>query len=135
MLYFNNLILHILYSIFKKKLNWFLLYLCNNAFMKKLHHPSINDIKLSVILQALSDSTRLDIIKQLDNEGPRTCGTFDLKIAKSSASHHFRVLRESGLILMEQDGVKIMNKLRKDEINELFPGLLDIILKAPKERV
>lgn len=103
--------------------------------MKKLHHPSKNDIKLSSVLHALTDSTRINIIKQLNEYGPKACGTFDFNIAKSSASHHFRVLRESGIIFMEQDGVRILNKLRKDDLDELFPGLLDIILNVPEDRI
>lgn len=51
------------------------------------------------------------------------------EISKSTVSHHFRILRESGLIRSEKEGVTLVNTLRKEELNKKFPGLLDLILK------
>lgn len=103
--------------------------------MKKLHHPPKETLTLGAILNALSDPTRFGIVKQLYEEGEKACGTFDFTIAKSSASYHFRVLREAGLIAVRQVGVQMINSLRKEEIDELFPGVLDAVLKVDRQNI
>jgi hypothetical protein len=40
------------------------------------------------------------------------------------------VLREAGLIRMEPHGVVCTNSLRREELDDLFPGLLDSVLSA-----
>jgi hypothetical protein len=40
------------------------------------------------------------------------------------------VLREAGLIRMEPHGVVCTNSLRREELDDLFPGLLDSVLAA-----
>jgi DNA-binding transcriptional ArsR family regulator len=47
---------------------------------------------------------------------------------KSSLSHHFRVLRESGVVATTRQGVSLMNTLRRDDLDDRFPHLLDAIL-------
>ena len=56
----------------------------------------------------------------------RRCGSFDLPIAKSSVSHHFKVLRDSGLIRVEAQGNTRTATLRRDDIEARFPGLLAV---------
>jgi DNA-binding transcriptional ArsR family regulator len=42
---------------------------------------------------------RLQIVRQRRaSQSAEACGTFDLPVGKSTASHHFKVLREAGLI-------------------------------------
>jgi DNA-binding transcriptional ArsR family regulator len=43
-------------------------------------------------------------------------------------SHHFRVLRDAGLVHTRNVGTTHMNSLRSQELNLRFPGLLDCIL-------
>jgi len=50
-------------------------------------------------------------------------------MAKSTLSHHFRVLRDAGLIRTTKQGVENLNRVRWDEVNARFPGLLKAILK------
>jgi hypothetical protein len=59
----------------------------------------------------------------------RPCGQFGLSIAKSSAARHFRVLLEAGLIRQWDDGNIKRNGLRREEIEQRFPGLLDMVLR------
>ncbi|ELQ08740.1 ArsR family transcriptional regulator, partial [Pseudomonas fluorescens BRIP34879] len=47
---------------------------------------------------------------------------------KSSMSHHFRVLRDAGLVHTRSVGTTHMNSLRRDELETRFPGLLASIL-------
>lgn len=100
--------------------------------MKTFFHPPMKDIRLENILYALSDSVRLSVVQQLDQNGDMTCGEFNCAQpkGKSTMTHHFRVLRESGLISTTVNGREHMTSLRRKELDSKFPGLLDSILSA-----
>lgn len=81
------------------------------------------------MLHALSDPQRLQVVRVLsESTTPRRCGSFGLSITKSTATHHFRVLREAGVIEQCEEGTSRLNSLRREELDERFPGLLDAIL-------
>ncbi len=88
---------------------------------------------LERVLYALSDPVRLSIVRQLARDGEASCSTLDRGRPKSSMSHHFRVLRDSGLVWTRTDGVTHMNALRRAELDARFPGLLAAVLMAPEE--
>jgi DNA-binding transcriptional ArsR family regulator len=93
------------------------------------HHPTPQDLELAAVLHALSDPQRLRIVRELSADpNPRACGGFDLEITKSTCTHHFRVLREAGVIEQQEAGTSRLNKLRREELDERFPGLLDAVL-------
>jgi DNA-binding transcriptional ArsR family regulator len=102
--------------------------------MRPLVHPSIEDITVEGILHALSDPLRAAIYAELSVSSGATCSNFlkisDRDIPKSTLSQHFRVLRESGLIRSERQGVEMRNSTRCAEIEQRFPGLLMAIMKA-----
>src|SRR2546421_5527857 len=98
------------------------------AMSTKLIHPAARELELAAVLHALSDPVRLQIVRSLAEEGPRTCGTFEVGVAKSTLSHHFRVLREAGITLTEPDGTQRVVSLRRDDLDARFPGLLDAVL-------
>jgi DNA-binding transcriptional ArsR family regulator len=103
-----------------------------NCFMALFIHPSADTITLTGILNALSDPMRLKIVKNMmdDKTGMSCCGATPCpNMAKSTLSHHFRILREAGLIYTEKKGVEHRNQLRLADINGRFPGLLKTILK------
>lgn len=104
--------------------------LCDNANMRELHHPPRKSLTLTGVLYALSDPVRLSIVKRLAEDGGKACGTFCLPVAKSTASHHFRVLRETGVIQMRGEGTQYINSLRREDLDSRFPGLLDAVLQA-----
>lgn len=91
--------------------------------MRELQHPPIDELELSAVLVALSDPSRREILSILLG-GPRRCGSFELPLAKSTISHHCRVLREAGLIHVEVDGNSRTASLRRNDIDTRFPGLL-----------
>ena len=92
--------------------------------------PHLDEMTLAAVMAALSDPMRVAIVRQLAAEGERTCGTFDLGISKATRSHHFRVLREAGITLTRPEGTHRYVSLRRDELDERFPGLLDAVLAA-----
>jgi DNA-binding transcriptional ArsR family regulator len=91
------------------------------------------ELELAGVLHALSDPIRLRIVSELAEAGERSCGAFNLPITKSTCSHHFRVLREAGLISTRVAGKSRMNLLRREALEERFPGLLDAILHAQSD--
>jgi DNA-binding transcriptional ArsR family regulator len=95
-----------------------------------LHHPAVEDIELAGVLHALSDPMRLQIVVGLATEDHRPCGSFDLPVTKSTCTHHFKVLREAGVIRQRLEGTTRLNSLRRDDLEKRFPGLLDSILSA-----
>lgn len=100
--------------------------------MTRFVHPAKEDITLGGILGALADPMRLRILRNLlqRRDGLLSCtGAAPCQMAKSTLSHHFRVLREAGLIRTTKQGVENLNGVRWDEVNERFPGLLKAILK------
>lgn len=101
--------------------------------MRALHHPAVEDIALTRVLYALSDPVRLGVVRQLAQAGEATCSALDRGRPKSSMSHHFRVLREAGLVRTRTDGPAHMNELRRQDIETRFPGLLQAVLAAKAE--
>ena len=95
-----------------------------------LTHPSVEELDLATVLHALSDPLRLRMVRALASEGACTCGAFTVPVAKSTLSHHLRVLREAGVTLTEPEGTQRIVSLRSDDLNARFPGLLDAVLAA-----
>ena len=92
------------------------------------------ELVISDVLYALSDPLRLKIVRQLADEGEAACGEFEVRMPKSSLSHHFKVLRDAGVIATRGEGVRRINTLRRKELDAAFPGLLDAVLGARQQR-
>jgi DNA-binding transcriptional ArsR family regulator len=98
-----------------------------------LPEPAPAQMNLESMLHALGDPVRLEIVRKLHaaNES-KACGTFDLPVGKSTASHHFKVLREAGLIRQRLEGRSRLTELRLSDVEERFPGLLTSVLAAAR---
>src|ERR671910_389182 len=92
-------------------------------------HPARAEIELAAVLHALSDPVRLRIVCGLAAAADRSCGSFDLPVTKSTCTHHFKVLREAGVIHQRQAGTARLNSLRRDDLDARFPGLLASVLQ------
>ncbi|MFF4406560.1 ArsR/SmtB family transcription factor [Streptomyces sp. NPDC001262] len=102
-----------------------------NPTSRPLEHPDRDTIRLEGVLHALSDPLRLGIVRALAaGDCEQSCSVFDLPVSKSTTTHHFRVLRENGVIRQIYRGTAKMNSLRRDDLDALFPGLLDSVLTA-----
>jgi DNA-binding transcriptional ArsR family regulator len=101
--------------------------------MRTIQHPAIETVAMSQVLYALSDPVRLRVVRQLARDGKATCTALDGGRPKSSMSHHFRVLRDAGLVRTRTDGPSHMNELRRNDIERRFPGLLAAVLSAKDE--
>jgi DNA-binding transcriptional ArsR family regulator len=102
-----------------------------------LDHTNPDDVPLQAALDALADPVRRAIVRRLahDPEVTRACGEFDLPVAKATASHHFAVLRRSGLIEQVEVGNRRLNRLRREEFDARFPGLLAVVLADESDPV
>ena len=103
------------------------------APLREPHHPSIDELELPAVLHALSDPARLQIVRRLAVGDECTCGTFELGLSKATLSHHFRVLREAGVVRTRPDGRKRMLSLRGDDLSTRFPGVLDAIIASSED--
>ncbi len=95
-----------------------------------LVHPPPEQLRLVDVLHALADPTRLTIVQTLCADRERACGTFPVTVAASTLSHHFRVLREAGVIRQREDGNRRWTALRRADLDARFPGVLDSIVLA-----
>ncbi len=102
------------------------------AAARKLSGPARGEMSLAPVLAALSDPVRLEIVCMLASGGERSCGSFGLPIAKSTLTHHLRVLREAGVITQRPVGTSRMTCLRKNDLDARFPGLFDSVLRAAR---
>lgn len=93
-------------------------------------HPPAEALELPAVLHALSDPVRLQIVRSLAENGACNCGTFAVPVAKSTLSHHLRVLREAGVTFTEAAGTQRVVSLRRAELDQRFPGLLGAVLGA-----
>jgi DNA-binding transcriptional ArsR family regulator len=96
--------------------------------------PSLAGVDVLTVLQALSDPVRLAIVRQLAacdaGAGGLMCGQIDLPVSKSTGSHHLKTLHNAGITTERQQGVCKYISLRRVELDERFPGLLDSVLAA-----
>ncbi|MCX4451791.1 helix-turn-helix domain-containing protein [Streptomyces sp. NBC_01728] len=93
-------------------------------------HPDVEEMDLGAVFAALADPHRRRVIEDLCATGEdieRTCSSFALNVSKSTLTHHFRVLREAGLIRQIDYGNSRKVMLRRAELESRFPGLLDLV--------
>jgi DNA-binding transcriptional ArsR family regulator len=103
----------------------------SSARARGLTHADPDGVSLQAALEALADPVRRSILRQLaaSPDWTRTCGTFDLGVTKATSSHHFAVLRSAGLIEQRDEGTRRLNRLRAEEFERRFPGLLRLVLE------
>ena len=102
---------------------------------RPLAHPNSEDITVAGILHALADPVRLAIVNELlEAEAGLNCtqmtDRLEIEMPKSTCSQHYRILRESGLLVRERKGVELTSRMRLRDLETQFPGLLQAILKA-----
>ena len=95
------------------------------------NHPEPEQIQLENVLLALGNPLRLAIIRQLADGNEASCNALrPPDIAKSTMTHHWRVLRDSGVIWQRPQGRENMISLRSEDLDNRFPGLLETLLRV-----
>jgi DNA-binding transcriptional ArsR family regulator len=95
-----------------------------------LPQPELAEVDIGTVLQALADPVRLQIVRLLDATGEGSCTSLEVPVKRSTVSHHLRTLRESGLVATRLVGNTRLSRLRRDDVERRFPGLLGSILDA-----
>ncbi|MFC9327063.1 ArsR/SmtB family transcription factor [Kitasatospora sp. NPDC057015] len=96
--------------------------------MKSTPHPSRDRIRLDHVLAALGNPMRLTIVRILSDGAERPCGSILDGVSKSTLTHHWKVLRESGVIRQQPSGRELLLTLRREDLDARYPGLLDALL-------
>lgn len=102
----------------------------SSGLPEPLPEPATEDLRLETVMGALADPLRLTIIRKLMLESvayDHPCGWFGFDRPKSSLTHHFKALREAGLIRQRQYGLERRSRLRTEDLNARFPGLLELV--------
>ena len=96
--------------------------------------------KLAEVFKALSDPTRLRLIKLLSecSSQPDKCGggslcvnalTNNLSVTQSAVSQHLRILRQVGLVRGERRGQMVHYSLDHDGLDKYRASLVEILGK------
>ncbi|WP_028642780.1 ArsR/SmtB family transcription factor [Nocardioides sp. URHA0020] len=90
---------------------------------------------LQEVLAAVSDPVRLEMVRRMYAEGgPAPCAQLYDGVSKSTASHHFKILREAGVTDRSVIGGQTHQRLRLDDVEAEYPGVLSSILAARPAR-
>lgn len=101
------------------------------ALPERLPEPAADDIRLERVMGVLSEPLRLTIVQRLlraSEDFDQTCSWFGFDRPKSTLTHHFKALREAGVITQRQYGLERRSRVRLDDLNQRFPGLIGLIL-------
>ncbi|NJD92299.1 MAG: helix-turn-helix transcriptional regulator [Geobacter sp.] len=96
----------------------------------EIRQPLREELFLPRVLHALSDPVRMEIVLKIARAGQVACGAFDIPMPKSTLSHHFKVLRESGVVASRREGNELINSLRLEDLETRFPGVVQAIIAA-----
>jgi len=94
--------------------------------------PAVQPVgTLQQVLAALADPVRLEMVRRLaQTSEPMACGLLYEGINKSTASHHFKILREAGLTERVMIGGQTHQLLRAQAVDEALPGVLPSVIAA-----
>lgn len=95
-------------------------------------HTDPAEVSVLTALSAVADPVRIQLIRELAGSADwtRSCGSFDVPVGKAALSHHFAVLRGAGLVEQRDEGPRRVNRLRREEFDARFPGLLALLLRS-----
>ena len=93
-------------------------------------NPDVDQLSLTDVLAALSDPLRVGLVRLLADGEERYFGEFTAPVAKSTLSHHLKVLNSAGLTWRREEGTRCYVRLRREDVDARFPNLLDTVLAA-----
>jgi DNA-binding transcriptional ArsR family regulator len=96
----------------------------------ELDHPATAALRIEDVLAALNHPARLHVVRTLAANDELSCQAVLPDMTKSSASHHWRMLRESGIVEQRRDGRYLFMRLRRADLDSRFPGLLDAVING-----
>jgi DNA-binding transcriptional ArsR family regulator len=103
--------------------------------------PAADDPRVPVagiqqLLSALQDPVRLEMVRRLvEAGGEARCTSLYDTVGKSTAAHHFKILRESGITERLTSEGTVTVRLRADDVADAAPGLLEAVVGAAAREV
>lgn len=87
------------------------------------------------VLAALADPVRLEMVRRMADAGEAVaCSRLYEDISKSTASHHFKILREAGITERVVIGGQTHQLLRTAELEQALPGVVSAVVAASSPR-
>ncbi|WP_034483631.1 ArsR/SmtB family transcription factor [Actinomadura oligospora] len=96
-------------------------------------HPATEEIAIPRVLFALSEPLRLSMVRKLAEEGEVDSVELGPDLPRSTLTHHTSLLRESGVVFVRAEGRKCLIRLRHDDLEARFPGLIGAVLDGYQE--
>jgi DNA-binding transcriptional ArsR family regulator len=98
---------------------------------EKIPHPATSALDLATIMRAAGDPIRLHVVRLLADDRARPCSEISAEVGLpvSTCSYHLRLLREAGLTRTRAEGTQRFISLRRDDLEERFPGLIDVLTR------
>jgi DNA-binding transcriptional ArsR family regulator len=99
---------------------------------EKIPHPPVSALDLATIMRTLGDPIRLQVVRLLADDSERVCNDIStaLGLPASTASYHLRLLREAGVTRTRPQGTLRLISLRRDDLEDRFPGFLDVLARS-----
>jgi DNA-binding transcriptional ArsR family regulator len=99
----------------------------------KIPHPPTEAIELTTVMRTVGDPLRLEIVRMLADGQELACNDLQaaLGLPASTGSYHLRLLREAGVTRTRAEGTQRLISLRRDDLDRRFPGLVDVLTRAP----
>jgi ArsR family transcriptional regulator, arsenate/arsenite/antimonite-responsive transcriptional repressor len=83
---------------------------------------------MNEVFQALSDPTRREILRLLQNSDMTAGDLADrFPLAKSTLSGHFNVLKQAGLIVAEKTGTTIVYSLNVSAVEQALAAVMNLL--------
>lgn len=92
------------------------------------HHPKTDELTLARVLAALSDPTRLEMIRRLADGQEHDSLELADDLPRSTLTYHTRMLRKAGVTWTRGEGRACLIRLRRDDLDRLFPGVLAAVV-------
>lgn len=98
--------------------------------VREIRHPATSELELTYVLRTVGDPVRLAIVRLLSDDRERRCTEVGdvVGIPASTLSYHLRLLREAGVTRTRAEGTERHVSLRRDDLEETFPGLLEVLV-------
>lgn len=97
---------------------------------RSYEHPPTGQITVARVLFALSEPLRLEMVRKLAETGEVDSLELGPDLPRSTLTHHTSLLRESGVVLVRAQGRKCLIRLRAEDLESRFPGLLQSVLAS-----
>ncbi len=87
------------------------------------------------IAKALSDKTRVKMLKEIAEKGSISCGDAEKisSLSQPTVSHHCKILTDAGLLISEKVGRHVIISVNKKAIEE-FSSLISDSIKPVKSK-